>query len=562
MNGISEDMNIDNPPEVQDQCKVGAHRSVSCCLTIHYAEPCAAAIPGIPASDVLTPADRYKELFVAVQTARIFADSKTFVDCAPKFNPETILARYRCAHDLPEFSLKAFVDAHFSLPKVYDSRYVADASQNIVAHIDSLWNVLTRKPEHHPEYSSQIALPAQYVVPGGRFGEIYYWDSYFIMLGLTVSGRHDLLRNIADNFAYLIDTYGHVPNGNRTYYLSRSQPPVFALMVELLQHENVKSAAHYLPQLCREYGFWMAGVETLVPGQAAQHVVMLPDGEILNRYWDKRDTPREEAYAEDVETAKDSSRDARDVYRDLRSAAASGWDFSSRWLEDPCRLGSIRTTSILPVDLNALLYKLETLIAELAEQSGQATLANEFAEYATRRREAINRIMWDQASGTYRDYDWCHAEKRPLNAATLAPLFVRMANREQAAAVAKATAAHLLVNGGVCSTLVRTGQQWDRPNGWAPIQWIAVQGLYFYEEKHLAETISGRWLDVVGDLYKQQSKLVEKYDLSHAGNAQGGYGGEYPLQDGFGWTNGVTRKLLAMFGQHKTNLASAQRSSQ
>jgi alpha,alpha-trehalase len=550
---LNQDMQAEKSPK---QTKNVGHR-----LNGHHAEPKAAFIPGIPSSDTLTPADRYQELFVAVQMARVFPDSKTFVDCAPKSDPDTILDQYRALRDKQGFDLKAFVDRHFSPPQAHDSRYVANTAENIVSHIDNLWDVLTRKPEHHSQYSSQLALPKQYVVPGGRFSEIYYWDSYFIMLGLAVSGRHDLLRSMADNFAYLVNTYGHVPNGNRTYYLSRSQPPVLALMVELLEQEDVKIAARYLPQLCKEYGFWMAGAESLAPGDAVQHVVMLPNGQILNRYWDKRDTPREESYREDVEAAKGESRDAREIYRDFRAGAATGWDFSSRWLKDPHRLGSIRTTSILPVDLNAFLYKLEAVIAELGKRTGDAKLADDFAAHAARRRAVVNDVLWDEASGIYRDYDWREEEKLALNAATLSPLFVRMADNKQATAVAKAVKQQLLVDGGIATTTVRSGQQWDSPNGWAPLQWIAVQGLYHYGEKELAKTIATRWLNVVGNLYRQQCKLVEKYDISDASNAQGGGGGEYPLQDGFGWTNGVTRKLLAMFDWHETNQASAHRKS-
>ncbi|MGN6704171.1 MAG: alpha,alpha-trehalase TreF [Burkholderiaceae bacterium] len=525
------------------------------------AEPVAAHIPGLPASDVCTPADRYAELFVAVQMSRVFADGKTFVDCAPKQEPAAILERYRRTRDDPGFDLAAFVHAHFEPPPTHDSRYVADPQQNIVDHIDALWDVLTRKPEQQPSRSSLLPLPAPYVVPGGRFGEIYYWDSYFTMLGLAASGRHDLLRSMASNFAYLIDTYGHVPNGNRTYYLSRSQPPVFALMVELFEEEDLQYAIHYLPQLRREHRFWMTGAESLAPGQACRHVVRLPGGELLNRYWDDRDTPRDESYREDVEAARDASRPAKEVYRDLRAGAASGWDYSSRWLGDPSRLGSIRTTSILPIDLNAFLYKLEISIARLSRSAGDVRTADDFDERAARRRAAVDRLLWDAGSGTYRDYDWRLARRRELTAAGLTPLFVRMADDRQAAAVAKAAAEHLLVAGGIATTTVASGQQWDRPNGWAPLQWIAIHGLRLYGENELADTIASRWLDVVGDLYKRDCKLVEKYDISAAGRSCGGDGGEYPLQDGFGWTNGVTRRMLSLYECHRTREAFAERSA-
>ena len=117
-----------------------------------------------------------------------------------------------------------------------------DPTRSLKEHIDNLWPVLTREPQDHIPWSSLLALPQSYIVPGGRFSETYYWDSYFTMLGLAESGREDLLKCMADNFAWMIEIYGHIPNGNRTYYLSRSQPPVFALMVELFEEDGVRGA--------------------------------------------------------------------------------------------------------------------------------------------------------------------------------------------------------------------------------------------------------------------------------------------------------------------------------
>ena len=181
-------------------------------------------------------------------------------------------------------------------------------------HIDALWKVLERKPEDQRPYSSRLALPHRYVVPGGRFNEIYYWDSYFTMLGLEESGRHDLTVSMLDNFAWLIDQFGHVPNGNRSYYLSRSQPPFFAAMVELAAlRDGDATYRKYLPQLRREYEFWMEGAASLAPGSVHRRAVRLRDGTLLNRYWDDRDTPRDEAYREDVATARDSGRPPAEV---------------------------------------------------------------------------------------------------------------------------------------------------------------------------------------------------------------------------------------------------------
>ena len=518
----------------------------------------APAPPDMPSrSQQPSPADLYRELFVDVQTARIFSDSKSFVDSVPKADPAKILDDYRAEKSAAGFDLTAFVDAHFDLQTVPSSHYISDPDKSLPDHIDDLWPVLTRQPHEHPPYSSLLPLPHPYVVPGGRFGEMYYWDSYFTMLGLAASGRHDLLHAMADNFAYLIDTYGCIPNGTRSYYLSRSQPPLFALMVELFEDEGVRDALHYLPQLRQEYAFWMDGAQRLEAGHAHRRVVRLPDGALLNRYWDERETPREESFFEDLETARASDRPAQQVYRDIRAAAESGWDFSSRWLTQPDALHSIRTTAILPVDLNGFLFKLETMIADLSEADADTTAASEFRRKAHARQAAMTRYLWNEDAGAFFDFDWTTNRMRDnLTVATVAPLFVQAATPAQGKRVAATLSARLLKEGGVATTEIESGEQWDEPNGWASMQWLAIRGLEHYGQHALAADIAQRWLHLVANLYERESKLVEKYALYKSQNSDtpgdtlGGRGGEYPLQDGFGWTNGITRKLLQLYPQH------------
>jgi len=506
----------------------------------------AARTATVAPADTLTPADRYQELFVAVQTARVFADSKTFVDCVPLAEPASILADYRAQASAPDFDLVRFVDAHFRPEHPPVSGYVSDPEQTLVAHIDGLWDVLTRHPHEHPAQSSLLPLPECYVVPGGRFGEMYYWDSYFTMLGLVESGRADLMRAMADNFAYLIDCFGHVPNGNRSYYLSRTQPPVFALMVDLFEGHGLHPALRFLPQLRREHAFWTGDSDGLDRAQARRHCVRMDDGSVLNRYWDARDTPREEMYLEDVTTAARARRPQVEVYRDLRTAAASGWDFSSRWFDDGGDLASTRTTTFVPVDLNCFLFALEAQIARLSASCGDARTTSEFTGRARARRDAIDRWLWDDAIGAYVDYDLLRGRVRAPCAAGAAALYVGVANDVQAARMAHFIGTRLLDHGGVATTLNRSSEQWDQPNGWAPLQWLAIQGLARYGHHDLSREIRRRWLATVGVVYERESKLVEKYRIIEPTphDARGGGGGEYPLQDGFGWTNGVTRKLL------------------
>jgi alpha,alpha-trehalase len=367
------------------------------------------------------------------------------------------------------------------------------------------------------------------------------------MLGLAESGRSDLLEDMVENFADLIDAYGRVPNGTRTYYLTRSQPPFFFAMVGLLAPTDPAAAfARYLPQLKREYAFWMEGAGDLGGGGAHRRVVALEDGSILNRYWDDSDAPRDESFAEDVELAASTSRDPRRTFREIRAAAESGWDFSSRWFADARTLATIDTTEIIPVDLNSLMFGLEEAIRAGCERVGDRDCAEDFAKRAGARRAAIDRYLWDPSRGAYLDYNWTQKQRIDrLSAATLYPLFTKVANEAQAAAVAKAAEAELLKPGGIAATTLETGQQWDAPNGWAPLQWIGVEGLAAYGQNPLAETIACRWMVNVSRVYRQAGKLVEKYDVI-ATNRPGG-GGEYPTQDGFGWTNGVMLKLMALY---------------
>ncbi|BBV16846.1 alpha,alpha-trehalase [Citrobacter portucalensis] len=501
------------------------------------AEDAPAATPAPP--DILLG-----PLFNDVQTAKLFPDQKTFADAVPNSDPLMILADYRMQKNQSGFDLRHFVQVNFTLPKDGE-KYVPPAGQSLREHIDGLWPVLTRSTTTAEKWDSLLPLPEPYVVPGGRFREIYYWDSYFTMLGLAESNHWDKVSDMVANFAYEIDSWGHIPNGNRTYYLSRSQPPFFAFMVELLaQHDGNDALKKYLPQMLKEYSYWMEGIETLQPGQQNKRVVKLDDGTILNRYWDERDSPRPESWVEDIATAKSNpNRPATEIYRDLRSAAASGWDFSSRWMDNPNQLGTLRTTSIVPVDLNALMYKMEKMIALASKAAGDDAKAAQYDGFANARQKGIEKYLWNDKEGWYADYDLkSHKVRNQLTAAALFPLYVNAAAKDRASKVATATQAHLLQPGGLATTSVKSGQQWDAPNGWAPLQWVAASGLQNYGQDTVAMDVTWRFLTNVQHTYDREKKLVEKYDVSTTGI--GGGGGEYPLQDGFGWTNGVTLKML------------------
>jgi alpha,alpha-trehalase len=492
---------------------------------------CSAFVGWAGAETFAPPEEIYGDLFVAVQRAPVFSDQKTFPDAVPLTAPATILARYAEARQGAGFDLAAFVRSSFAVPE--EHALAVPQAKDLEDHLNSLWTLLRRAPDQGVVGSSLLPLPQPYVVPGGRFREVYYWDSYFTMLGLRQSGRKELIRSMVDNFAYELRTFGHVPNGNRTYYLSRSQPPFFALMVELLAAQEGDAAyREYGDALEREYAYWM---DRSAP---TRHLVTLPDGAVLNRYFDQKDTPRAEAFATDEATARGSSQPPRQLYRNLRSAAESGWDFSSRWLRDERALGSIATTEIVPVDLNCLLYQLELTLAKARRVNGDAAGAGAAERAAQQRRGAIQRVFWSAEERYFFDFDLARGTRR--TAWTLAgavPLFLRVATPAQAAGVAAAVRNRFLRPGGVVTTLVTTGQQWDAPNGWAPLQWTTVCGLENYGETALAGDIADRWLRLNREVYRRTGKMMEKYNVEDVSLAAGG--GEYPSQDGFGWTNGV-----------------------
>ena len=492
------------------------------------------------------PSELYGALFQRVQTERIFADSKTFADAAANLAPEEIMRRYAAEQVRPEFSLSSFVAAYFVIPGAVASEFQTTPREELRAHVNRLWPALTREPRTSDAADSSLPLTTRYVVPGGRFRELYYWDTYFTMVGLQASGRHDLVADMVENFAGLIDRYGHIPNGSRSYYLSRSQPPFFAAMVQLqTEHEGVRVLLRRLPQLEREYAFWMEGAKGLAAGNAHRRVVRLADGTLLNRYWDDLAIPRDEAYVEDIATAQQSTRPAAEVYRDLRAAAESGWDFSSRWLADGKTLSSIRTTDILPVDLNSLLYQLEIAIASGCKEAHRRDCTRQMTASAKARQKAVVRLMWDEELNAFVDYDWRNGQRlKRLTAATAYPVFTDLANKKQAKRLAGTMKSSLLMPHGLATTTQDTGQQWDTPNGWAPLQWVAIDGLRRHGEGELAADLAARWVAENARVYCRTGKLVEKYNVREAGE---GAGGEYPVQDGFGWTNGVLIKLLTIY---------------
>jgi alpha,alpha-trehalase len=488
------------------------------------------------------------ELFKDVQLAHLFEDSKTFVDLERDADFRTLANRYLSERERPGFDLSKFVDAHFRDPALERPPFETDRDRDMYSHIGAMWDVLGRGPDTPDPNSSRIPLPHPYVVPGGRFKEIYYWDSYFTMIGLVSDNRRDMARDMLANFAHLIDSIGFIPNGTRDYYLTRSQPPFFAQMVSLLSEKEPELALAYKDQVEKEYEYWMQGAGSLASDSSAMRVVRIGEDRIMNRYWDSARTPRPESYGEDVKLAENLPAEKRSqLFAHLRAAAASGWDFSSRWYAREGEFASTETAHLLPVDLNSLLYSMELQLAEGSLKQGDEAAAAEYQDRAARRKELINKMLWDPQEGFYKDFNFVSNSRcGEITLAGVYPLYFGIASGEQAKKVRDRLMEAFLKPGGLVTTLRVTGQQWDAPNGWAPLQWMAVRGLMNYGYREEAREIIQRWLASNERVYREEGKMMEKYNVVDTTLLSGG--GEYPTQDGFGWTNGVAlgfRDLLA-----------------
>lgn len=598
----------------------------------------------------------------AVHKYNIFADdSKTFVDKPLREDPEAVLASFAALLQSPsgltEASVRRFLDENFGdpgtelvphTPEDYTpeppkellsplrASSAPDALERWARALHSLWLVLCRRvrPEvmEHPSRYTLLPRIHPFVVPGGRFRESYYWDSYWIVQGLLASGMATTARQMVENLLDDVLKYGFCPNGSRLYYLNRSQPPLLSEMVMALVADGstagpawLKSTA--LPALDAEYNFWMRGsrcVRVRAPGEAGQvHK--------LNRYFVANDMPRPESWPEDDATARGlrdntsslssslplpspSSRAA--VFGELASAAESGWDFSSRWMQRSssssggCVGGSggsdgdwplwrTKIRSNVPVDLNAILYRMEQnmgrahrLVATGSGHGGERerhfSSAETYEAAAAKRAAAFEAILWRDWAGRWTDawlvergaqdggvaeefeVDEDHDHRRPVFASDYLPLWAGLTSGAERASVVLAS---ILASGLICTGGIQTStalpfskQQWDAPNVWAPLVGMIVEGLEkvpfsvaerpgkvttgttgtFITGPRLAFEVARLYLESARAAHEGSGWMYEKYSATEFG--QGGGGGEYEPQVGFGWSNGVALHLLQRYG--------------
>ncbi|KAK1408980.1 hypothetical protein QVD17_41187 [Tagetes erecta] len=452
-------------------------------------------------------------------------------------------------------------------PDGFLTKVVHQGVRTWALEVHSLWKNLSRKVSNrvleNPELHTLLPLKYPVIIPGSRFQEVYYWDSYWIIRGLLVSKMYETAKGMVLNLIGLIDTYGYVLNGARAYYTNRSQPPLLSSMVtEVYKRTNdtdlVKKA---LPALIKEHKFWSWGIHnvTIRDAQGSTHN--------LSRYYAMWDQPRPESFTIDTETANKVKNDCekKQLYRELASTAETGWDFSTRWMKNGSDLTTLSTTTIVPVDLNAYILKMELDISFLANVIGESSHALHFAKASESRKKAMDIFFWNEEKGQWFDY-WLNAssshkdvytfdasyQNQDIFASNFIPLWLQLFNSDETVVnkVAQSLeSSGLLRAAGIATSLKNSSQQWDFPNGWAPIQHMIVEGLVrsgSKEARSLAKDIAIRWIRTNYAAYKTSKAMHEKYDVSKCGEFGGG--GEYVPQTGFGWSNGVVLALLEEFG--------------
>ncbi len=407
-------------------------------------------------------------------------------------------------------------------------------SQQVLEYIDSYWSRIIRHNKEDKE--TLIGLPHAYLVPsdGDIFQEMYYWDSFFMALGVVETRFEYLIPDMTLNMAHMLKRFGLIPNASRYYFLSRSQPPIFTQMIWLAYRTLLSRKAETARQFLKEM-IVLSEMEheSVWLGTRHPHHRRMECG--LSRHFDIN-------------------------YLDMLASCESGWDHSTRcddrWMEH------------LPIDLNSILYIREVDIARAWLELGDVEKAQQWRYRADQREELINKLMWDDASAFYYDYDL--KNKMPNTTASLAgffPLWAGLASSEQAEKMVATWLAKFEFDGGLVTSLqTQDGRQWAYPNGWAPLHWIVCEGLERYGFHDHANRIREKWCNLCIDVFEKTGALWEKYNVVEAGRMpEEGLYGSIP---GFGWTNSVFvdfhRKLQKSREQamEATSMAAEQASGQ
>jgi len=543
-------------------------------------------------------------LLETVQLSSVYEDSKTFVDSPARQSPAALLTAFDAlpVGDAP--ALASFLETHFSAPgqslatctpsdwSPAGPQWFADLpaeAEQLARAAHARWPLLCRSSADslHSHATTALPLPHPCFVPGDRFREAYYWDTLWIVRGLLACEMRDSATGCVKNLLHLLQQHGFVPNGARSYYLNRSQPPLLSRMVMELHSAGcggVEVLELALPLLCREWQFWTSGAHAVrVRGcSGAVHA--------LSRYCAAWDAPRPESFREDHALAAPLPPSQQtQLWRHIASAAESGWDFSSRWLHPNATydhasqtalahaMRTMRTTRILPADLNALLLAMARDIAHIAALLGDRHTEQRFSALAAQRAAAVRDVLWDPSGAQWQDFE---LEEEPLLleeggeggedgtpcagrpstrvfASNWVPLWCGAADAgsaEACAAVASLRGSGLLLPGGCACSTQHTGCQWDYPNAWPPLQHMLAEGCAAYgasDGLRVAQTLASRFLSSAAAGLQRSAQFHEKYDARGAQGAAG-QGGEYAPQVGFGWTNGAALAFLRHYARIPT----------
>jgi len=431
-----------------------------------------------------------------------------------------------------------------------------------------------------------LYLPNPYVVPGGRFNEMYGWDSYFIIQGLVRAGKIGLAKGMVENFFFEIEHYGAVLNANRTYYLSRSQPPFLTSMVLAVYNAQKEQGKDSRAWLERAYQF-----------AARDHQLWIQEPHLagttgLSRYFDFGEGPAPESLKDETDHYKKVAEYflehsdighvhllerkpgdsqplgigpvyslqlcdiahtmerpkcdvlqevalSREYYKGDRSMRESGFDIAFRFAPY-----GADTQHFAPVCLNSLLYKYEKDLEEMSRTLGLAADADKWKQQAAVRKEAIQKYFWDDQRGEYFDYDTVIPARSTYEyATTFYPLWVGIATPAQAAAIMKSFS-HFEESGGLRMSPYDTGAQWDSPYAWAPVEYIAVEGLRRYGFTDQANQASYTFLSTVAENFRHDGTIREKYNAINRSTESATSSGYQINVVGFGWTNAAFLEFL------------------
>ncbi|XP_025414013.1 trehalase-like isoform X2 [Sipha flava] len=525
------------------------------------------------------------DLLNDVQLSGIYMDSKTFVDKKLKYTESEIIEKYKKLKynnngKVPSnSSLLKFIDENLEDGDELEEWVPPDFNENPsiinrirdqnykgwAAGLNHVWKTLARKVKEdvriNPDKYSLIWVPNGFIIPGGRFRELYYWDTYWIVNGLLLCDMKYTARGVMDNIISMVEKIGFMPNGGRVYYLNRSQPPMLPLMV--LSYYKATNDFDYIKQkisvLESEFQFWMENRMITFQKNGKSYT--------MARFYAPSQGPRPESYREDYEIAEqyETKEQKDDFYVRIKSGAETGWDFSSRWFipknqEQRGQLPDIQTGSIIPVDLNSILQVNALMIGTWFDQMGNKSKADKYYRIADDFLNAIQEVMWRPDKGSWFDWDIINNKHREyFFVSNIVPLWTGSYNMSKKA-VASSVLGYLkdehiiepdysVSFNGTPTSMYASSQQWDFPNAWPPLQAFMIQGLDRTHQKlaqQVAYNMAEVWLRSNYKGYAEKSMMFEKYDVLAAGETGGG--GEYTPQTGFGWTNGVVFEFLNRWG--------------